>query len=101
MADTKINSVGERQPVDEKSRYAEMSASEMSRELAQPLENTGDNKRAIQSKVFDKISTVRRRLEKRGEAVITVYDATHKYTVRLCGPNKDYEYDIMDIEEIK
>ena len=39
MADTKINSAGERQPVDEKSRYAEMSAIEMSRELAQEIDD--------------------------------------------------------------
>lgn len=38
MADTKINSAGERQPVDEKSRYAEMNASEMSKELAQEID---------------------------------------------------------------
>lgn len=101
MKKTKINSVGEQQPVDEKSRYAEMSASELSKELAQPLEELGINKWIIQSKVFDKISTVRARLEKHGEAIIIVYDATRQYTVRLYGPDKDYEYDIVDIEEIK
>ena len=35
MAETKINSAGEQQPVDGQSRYAKMSASELSEELAQ------------------------------------------------------------------
>lgn len=43
MADTKINSVGERQPVDDKSRYAEMSASELSKELAQEVGTSKSN----------------------------------------------------------
>lgn len=62
------------------------------------LEASGN--KAIQSKVFDKISMVRKRLEKCGEAIISVYSSTNKYTVRLYGPNKDYDYDIIDIEEI-
>jgi len=42
MVDTKINRAGKRQPVDKLQRYAKMSASEMSKELAQEI---GDIKR--------------------------------------------------------
>ena len=37
MAETKVNNAGEQQPVDEQSRYAKMSASELSEELAQEI----------------------------------------------------------------
>jgi hypothetical protein len=37
MADTKKNSAGQQQPVDDKSRYAKMSALDMSKELAQEV----------------------------------------------------------------
>ena len=37
MADTKVNSAGEQQPVDDRSRYAKMSARELGKELAQEI----------------------------------------------------------------
>lgn len=65
--------------------------------------SAGDDKqkRKIQSQVFDKISTVRRRLETHGRAMITVFDNSYRYTVRLYGPDDDYEYEIVDMEEIE
>lgn len=112
--DTKPNNAGEQQPVNDEQQYQKKptGGSRRNKEFSHlPSANRVIEKipekvlefysyKAIESKVFDKISTVRKILEKRGEAIITVYTSTHKITVRLYGPDKNYGFDILDIEEI-
>ena len=49
----------------------------------------------FQSKVFEKISSVKKKLQKNGSAIITLVHNGTFYLVRLYGADKDYDYDII------
>ena len=63
--------------------------------------NSQKRKSRIQSKVFDKIRTVRKKLEKDGYAIITVNDFQKRYTVKLYNSEKDFDFEILNVERIK
>ena len=52
----------------------------------------------ISSKVMDKISTVRIKLEMQGEATTHVYTFNYRYNVRI---HDDYSYEILSRKKIK
>ena len=58
-------------------------------------------KNRIQPTVFDRISSVRKDLERDGFVTITVNDFSSQYTVRLYGADNDYDFDIIKKQPIK
>ena len=58
-------------------------------------EKYAKDKPKIQSAVFDKISTVKSQLNRKGYAFITVYTCNYKYKVKLYNEIHDYEYIIL------
>ncbi len=53
------------------------------------------DKLRIESAVFDRISTVRQELEKKGYAEFVIYTFEYIYGVKLYGSNEDFRYKIL------
>ena len=67
--------------------------------LEQPSEKFNKYNPRFQSAVMDKISTVRKRLEKQNSVIIHIFFNDKKYIVRLYSGKKDYAYDILGVDD--